>query len=369
MCFIKLFSEKALAASLPAALAAFICGCSGDSSSAQVVDATSDARAQHYSAPAPKPRERVINRTVRRSQSIREQPVAGGGTGVVRTSGTDYRVVQGDTLYSIAFRYGQDYRTLAADNGIEPPYAIKTGQVIHIGSSQAQPAAAPSEASAGGTYTVKKGDTLTSVAREHGLPPSALVRVNSLKYPYTLRPGQVLTLADPDARQPQSSPAASGGIKDTVTSTTVTTVKEDKEQEPQAPVSVASGRTRTVGGITWMWPASGKVIRGFSLNENGNKGIDIAGQRGQNVVSAADGQVVYAGSALRGYGNLVIINHANEYLSAYAHNDSLLVKEGQQVRRGQAVARMGSTDSDRVNLHFEIRYKGKSVNPLNCLPR
>ena len=128
---------------------------------------------------------------------------------------------------------------------------------------------------------------------------------------------------------------------------------------------MVSGKSAKVAGISWMWPAKGSVIKGFS---NDNKGIDIAGSRGQNVNASAEGQVVYSGNALRGYGNLVIINHNNEYLSAYAHNDVLLVKEGQKVKKGQVIARMGSTDADRVKLHFEIRYKGNSVNPRKYLP-
>ena len=128
--------------------------------------------------------------------------------------------------------------------------------------------------------------------------------------------------------------------------------------------------SRKVSGVTWSWPTTtGRVIEQFSTSEQGNKGIDISGQRGQAIYSAADGQVVYAGNALRGFGNLIIINHTNEYLSAYAHNEALLVKEGQKVKRGQQIARMGNTDASSVRLHFEIRYRGQSVNPISYLPK
>ncbi|MGN0909571.1 MAG: peptidoglycan DD-metalloendopeptidase family protein [Succinivibrio sp.] len=364
---------------------------------AQVVDATSDPFAQRQEAAVQTQRSsqkpRVINRTVSVHRSFQEQPSGSPqGTVIKSASAADYTVQQGDTLFSIAFRYGQNYKSLAQDNGIDPPYNIRIGQVIHIGGT------AQSASTQSGSYTVRQGDNLTSVSRATGIPPSAIVRVNNLQAPYRLVPGQVLTIEDPDARRATSRseqqvvPVAgvqAGTVTDTVVSRKVTVsgpdgtrttveggakAQEAQNREPQgeavaATTPIASGRTRSAGGVTWMWPASGTVIRGFSLNENGNKGIDIAGTRGQNVAAAADGQVVYAGSALRGYGNLVIINHDNEYLSAYAHNDSLLVREGQKVKRGQSVAKMGSTDSDRVNLHFEIRYRGKSVNPLGYLPR
>ncbi len=119
----------------------------------------------------------------------------------------------------------------------------------------------------------------------------------------------------------------------------------------------------------WKWPASGKIINNFSLSEGGNKGLDIAGCTGQPIFAAADGHVVYAGNTLRGYGNLIIIKHNNDYLSAYAHNDTVLVREQQAVKAGQKVATMGNTGTSLVRLHFEIRYKGKSVNPLLYLPR
>ena len=136
-----------------------------------------------------------------------------------------------------------------------------------------------------------------------------------------------------------------------------------------AQTPIVNSKTRKVAGVTWSWPTTGKVIEQFSTAETGNKGIDIAGNRGQAILSAADGQVVYSGNALRGFGNLIIINHNNEYLSAYAHNDVMLVKEGQKVKRGQHIARMGNTDAASTRLHFEIRYRGQSVNPVSYLPK
>lgn len=134
-----------------------------------------------------------------------------------------------------------------------------------------------------------------------------------------------------------------------------------------APAAVASSNTAAVG--SWRWPTDGKVIDSFSASEGGNKGIDIAGSRGQPITATASGRVVYAGNALRGYGNLIIIKHNDDYLSAYAHNDTMLVREQQDVTAGQKIATMGSTGTSSVRLHFEIRYKGKSVNPLRFLPQ
>ena len=119
----------------------------------------------------------------------------------------------------------------------------------------------------------------------------------------------------------------------------------------------------------WRWPAKGKVIHKFSTAKQGNKGIDIAGRRGDSVKATADGKVVYAGDALQGYGQLVIVKHNEDYLSAYAHNDRILVKEQQVVKAGQVIARMGDTDAERVMLHFEVRFRGKSVNPMKYLPK
>ena len=324
----------------------------------------------------------------------------------VRLGPEHYQVVMGDTLYSIAFRYGLDYRSLARRNNIDPPYNIRVGQILNLNLKGDR---AP-------VYVVKKGDTLYSIAREQGQPLPFLAALNNLSEPYTLRVGQKLQLGrrriEPHVPPPDRVIVAGS----TTTARPITTTeanrvrtraaeeKAKKEAEARARAAeekaraaeakakkeaearnrsgataakagsaaatqVYSSATRKEGGITWSWPADGKVIAGFSLADHGNKGLDIAAARGSRVLSAADGEVVYAGNALRGYGNLVIVNHANEYLSAYAHNEELLVKEGQKVKRGQMLATMGSTDAQSVRLHFEIRYRGQSVNPTGYLPK
>ena len=312
-------------------------------------------------------------------------------------SGNTYQVKPGDTLYSIAFRYGRDYRDLASDNGIAAPYNITVGQNIRLtpagatvlpssqtsvtDNSQAQSsvksavttnisnktdATQNTDKITGDFYTVKAGDSLMSISRKSGVSYSNLIRINHLQKPYGIYTGQRIYLKSNSSsesladRTPQKVvPVAGGNTQTTASSTAV------PASVASAPTKVVSGKSRAVSGVSWMWPARGTVIRNFSSS---NKGIDIAGSRGQNVNAAASGQVVYSGNALRGYGNLIIINHDNEYLSAYAHNDMLLVKEGQRVKKGQVIAKMGSTDASRVMLHFEIRYRGNSVNPRKYLP-
>ena len=315
-------------------------------------------------------------------------------------SGNTYQVKPGDTLYSIAFRYGRDYRDLASDNGIAAPYNITVGQNIRLtpttatvlqagqtsvtDNSQAQSSvkstvttnttnisnkadvAPNTDKVTGDFYTVKAGDSLMSISRKSGVSYSNLIRINHLQKPYGIYTGQRIYLKSNSSsesladRTPQKVvPVAGGNTQTTASSTAV------PASVAIAPTKVVSGKSRSVSGVSWMWPARGTVIRNFSST---NKGIDIAGSRGQNVNAAASGQVVYSGNALRGYGNLIIINHDNEYLSAYAHNDMLLVKEGQRVKKGQVIAKMGSTDASRVMLHFEIRYRGNSVNPRRYLP-
>lgn len=300
------------------------------------------------------------------------------------TAGPDqYRVTKGDTLYSIAFRYGLDYHKLAEINNIKPPYNISVGQVLTL----------KLQASAPKAYIVQKGDTLYSIAKKNNQQVSVLASVNSLEPPYNISVGQKLYLSREEATSAKDNTANKGNMevpvagqqiasttkpttstntgaatKPTTTTTTTTAQNTTKAPAPAKP-QIVNFKSRKVSGVTWSWPTSGRVVEKFSTAEQGNKGVDIEGKRGQAIFSAADGQVVYSGNALRGFGNLIIINHSNEFLSAYAHNEALLVKEGQKVKRGQQIASMGNTDAASVRLHFEIRYRGQSVDPINYLPK
>ncbi len=270
-----------------------------------------------------------------------------------------YRVKAGDTLYAIAWMYGLDFQAVARFNGIEPPYAIYAGQILKLDLDNPK----------AGRYVVKRGDSLSMVAQNHGTTMMVLVRLNDLKKPYTIHPGQLLLLGS----QPESVASGSSMAKRDPRQNNVQNSSGAVSRGLAAPERKEYSQARSTQNynnyLTWQWPTRGRIVQGFSLSEQGNKGLDIAGTRGQAVVAAASGRVVYAGSALRGYGNLIIIKHNEDYLSAYAHNDVLRVQEQQEVKAGQRIADMGSSDSQDVRLHFEIRYRGQSINPVRFLPK
>jgi len=218
-----------------------------------------------------------------------------------KTASGIHLVREGDTLYSIAWRYGLDYRELANANSISPPHTIYPGQRIDIDYTAAEAARAP-------TVTVRN----PSISPKPVTQPVQVKSGNSHNSPKPV---------------------------------------------PTGPVS------------SWQWPSDGKIIGQFSTRKPVNKGIDLAGSLGESVLAAAAGTVVYAGTGLRGYGNLVIIRHNEKFLSAYAHASRITVSEGQEVKAGGKIAEKGSTGTDRVKLHFEIRENGKPVNPLKYLPK
>ncbi|WP_346840182.1 peptidoglycan DD-metalloendopeptidase family protein [Microbulbifer sp. SAOS-129_SWC] len=217
-----------------------------------------------------------------------------------------HTVSRGDTLYSIAWRYGRDFRQLAAINGIAPPYQIFPGQHLKL---------------------VGRALATTSLAA------------------------------------PKNTRKTPRRVSHTATKPRPKAVKSLTSSKPRKPASRVSS-----SGIRWQWPAHGKVISRFQAKNPLRKGVDIAGQKGESVLAAANGTVIYAGSALRGYGKLLIVKHNDEYLSAYAHNHKLLVREGSEVKAGQRIAELGSSGTDRNKLHFEIRRNGQPVDPLAYLP-
>ncbi|MBM3386182.1 MAG: LysM peptidoglycan-binding domain-containing protein [Betaproteobacteria bacterium] len=206
-----------------------------------------------------------------------------------------------------------------------------------------------------GYYTVQKGDTLTHIGLNQGQAWRDLARWNNLNNPHVIEVGQVLRVAPPGA-----AVEAHGVVVHPIASPANGPATPAKAPATAPQTSAAAGEE-----ISLAWPANGQVVQGF--DESKNKGIDIGGKAGDPVLAAADGQVVYAGAGLRGYGNLVILKHNNTYLTAYAHNQKLLVKEDQKVRRGDRIAEMGSSDADRVKLHFEVRRQGKPVDPAKFL--
>ncbi len=257
-------------------------------------------------------------------------------------SGETYTVKRGDTLFYIAWITGNDFRDLAQRNNVAAPYALNVGQQLQVSNGS------------GGTLT--GGNAITAADAKAGgvaVQPSAPQIKGG-----AVAQQPVITYSEDSGKPSEGKMLPSSGTNSVATTTPPVTAPT---------VSSTTNSTTPVGN--WRWPTDGKIIDNFSASEGGNKGIDIAGSRGQPVISTASGRVVYAGNALRGYGNLIIIKHNDDYLSAYAHNDTMLVREQQEVKAGQKIATMGSTGTSSVRLHFEIRYKGKSVNPLRYLPQ
>ena len=222
-----------------------------------------------------------------------------------------------------------------------------------------------------GYYTVKPGETLIRIGLDHGQSHKDIARWNELENANRIEIGQVLRVIPPVASTTTTSgvvsrPVTSGSVAPVVVAPASAASAASKpvaaSSAPAAPVAAATAED----DIGWIWPTNGTVLAGF--DEVKNKGLDIGGTLGDPVLAAADGRVVYVGAGLRGYGNLIILKHNNTYLTAYAHNKTLLVKEDQSVRKGQKIAEMGNSDSDRVKLHFEVRRQGKPVDPAKYLP-
>lgn len=233
----------------------------------------------------------------------------------INISGNSYRVNAGDTLYSIAFHAKKDFREIARINGITKPFVIFPGQIIQL------------------KETIKKTKSKRIYSNKKPKSTNKLQKNNkTLKKPLDQK-------------------------------------KQQEYVEKQASLKSAQKAKAKTGTLVWQWPTKGQLITRFSNKENGYKGIQIKNKAGTAILAAADGLVVYAGSALRGYGQLIIVQHNDDYLSAYAHNRKLLVKEKQKVSAGQKIAEMGNTDSKTTALRFEVRFKGNSVNPLKYLPR
>jgi lipoprotein NlpD len=224
-----------------------------------------------------------------------------------------------------------------------------------------------------GYYSVKPGDTMIRIGLENGQNWRDIVRWNGLENPNLIEVGQVLRVLPPVVEsavavtRPVSpgaaTAAASAALGPAKPASAALGAAPAPVPAPASPVSPASNGDEDVA---WIWPVQGALIAGF--DEAKNKGLDIAGKSGDAVMASADGRVVYAGAGLRGYGNLVILKHNNTFLTAYAHNQKLFVKEDQTVKKGQKIAEMGNSDADRVKLHFEIRRQGKPVDPAKYLP-
>jgi lipoprotein NlpD len=281
-----------------------------------------------------------------------------------------YTVKRGETLAQIALEQGLDYRELAVWNNIENPNVIRVGQVLVL-SPPGQAGIGP-----GGVVTAplvtapsiapsnEARALMTSPGR--GNTPTFKTEPRAMKLPYSEQAlaqleRSPISIAAPPA--PATAPLAAAAPPASAAAPASTNIAKATPSRPE------SARVPEIDDakLDWAWPTSGKVIKGFSEGSN-LKGIDIGGRAGQPVLASAAGRVVYAGAGLRGYGKLVIVKHNNTYLSAYAHNREILVKEGQQVSKGQKIGEMGDTDADQVKLHFEIRRLGKPIDPAKFLP-
>lgn len=289
----------------------------------------------------------------------------------IETINTDhYRVQKGDTLYSIAWASNLDYRQLATINRLNAPYSLRTGQVLIV------------------KLPAQKFATLE---KPHSL--SQYSRMSSKNHSFEIDAPQLATLSPPQYEKKLSFKSKDNNINlshetrealqlptpgttriPAVSANGINSQKTTKIYDSESPVNeINEQHTKKDLIFTkksvhfFSWPTQGKIIGQFSEGQLGNKGLDITGQYGQPVKASESGTVVYSGSGLRGYGNLIIIKHNASYLSAYAHNSELMVSEGAQVKAGQEIALMGRAPSGKVMLHFEIRRDGKPINPIQYL--
>lgn len=358
-----------VSAGLPVAMLSLLLGCSSTSTPAPVFDRSPGVGAPVAASPRSEPAAASPAPAAQTSPIVRAAPIATGDSGSIAATELpparleapavtkpyregDWRpefhvVRKGDTLYSIALDYGEDYRDLAAWNRLEDPAKIRIDQKIRLfppeSSAQAnlpQPVPLPAD-------PVPAPVMLKTGPKAQKLPYSeqALAQLN----------GSAQT-GSPDASTVPAPAAAAATAKSPATAAAAA-----------ASVPAARAPAVSTGKLVWEWPTQGPLAYTFGKGAN-QKGVGIEGKPGQPVLASAPGKVVYSGSGLRGYGKLIIIKHDASYLSVYAHNSQILVKEGQAVAKGQKIAEMGSTDSDRVGLHFEIRRLGKPIDPLPHLP-
>lgn len=297
----------------------------------------------------------ACSNTPRRPAPVVDHATAGaqanGAAAAAQPAGHGYYTVRkGDTLYRIALEFGQSSRDIVAWNNLANANDIKVNQVLRV---------LPPEA-----VTTSSGVQVGSVAATSGVevrplnaaPPPAVSAPRGAEAPNKSGPlGDKKPYSEATLAEMQKPAAA-----------TPSPAAKAEAPKPADNSTKAAGEDNGDEGVAWIWPTDGKVVANFDA---GKKGIDIVGKLGQPILAAGAGKVMYAGSGIRGYGNLVIIKHTNNLLSAYAHNKTILVKEGQTISKGQKIAEMGNSDADGVKLHFEIRRQGKPVDPSKFLPR
>jgi len=289
-------------------------------------------------------------------------------------------VERGDTLYAIAFKRGVDFRDLAAWNGIMPPYRIFVGQQLRLNAPNGAPARPVSSA---GTAAAPDRVVAVTAPAPAAVPQNPPVEKSTKPQPSMFEDVSPAPATAAATAEPAVKPAAAKPVQaPPVAAKPVATEPEAAPAAAPAPPPIAASKPAekpvdkpaervaelNAGGVNWRWPGDGKVVGTFVAGDQIRQGIDIAGKAGDAVRAAAEGEVVYSGNGLLGYGELIIIKHNANFLSAYGHNRQRLVKEGDRVKAGQQIAELGSSASAREELHFEIRKNGKPVNPLDYLP-
>ena len=263
------------------------------------------------------------------------------------------RVKKGDTLYSISRKHDVPVRALIEENNLKPPYTLSIGQYLYFPRSK--------------TYRVRKSDTLYSIATRHGMTVSSLAKLNNIQPPYIIHQGQLLKISSwvDDEKTTVAQKSTPKGRGSVVEDKQAEIARRNSVKNPAAFQGKASV-PKSQAGKKFAWPVSGKIVMPFG---SGNDGINIAGTAGTAIKAADSGTVAYAGNGLKGYGNLILIKHKDGWITAYAHNQKLLVNKGAVVQKGQKIAEMGNTGGVKTpQLHFEIRYKAKVVNPHQYLP-
>ena len=270
------------------------------------------------------------------------------------SDGTYLHVHKGDTLYSLAQKNNIPMRDLITENNLREPYSLYIGQKLRIPQSK--------------IHVVRKGDTLYSISRQHNMSISSLSRMNALKEPYMLHVGQILKVNNENLTQQKTLSKQSSKIKPKTT--TKQPVQKSVVRKKSTTVKKTIAVPHSQSKKRFVWPVKGKIISTFGSKQKNkqNDGINISAKKGTTVIAADSGTIGYAGNQLKGYGNLILIRHTNGWMTAYAHNDKILVKKGQRIKKGQKIATVGQTGNVTTpQLHFEIRYKTKVVNPKTYL--
>lgn len=266
-----------------------------------------------------------------------------------------HEVARGDTLFSLSERYGVPLAALIEMNGLEPPYTLRVGQTLRLPQPE--------------THVVRSGETISLIAARYNIDPPSLLLLNRLSDPRALKAGEVLTL--PPANQPRQTAAASPSRSPATTPSSTRSEPTRTTSNTAVETTTSSERSVSIRSARFDWPIEGRILSRFGPKTQGlrNDGVNIAASEGDPVKAAASGRVVYAGNELAGYGELVLVEHEGGWITAYAHNSRLEVAEGQSVSRGQVIARAGATGSvDSPQVHFEVRRGVDPVDPMDYLP-